>query len=80
MCQNVPTVVCQAPTLCFAGADDPSCEHIVLVLEYVEGPPLVTIAKDGTCKAVLEPVARRLFADVLQVQLIMLRGLLSYGM
>ena len=38
----------------------------MLVLEYVEGPPVISMAQDGTCKRLSHPVAQRLFADMMQ--------------
>ena len=48
--------------------DDGSSPDVVLVLEYVEGPPLLRVAADGSCTPMPEPLARRAFADVFQVR------------
>lgn len=36
-------------------------------MEYVEGPPLVQQASDGSCSAMPEALARRVFRDAFQV-------------
>ena len=51
-----------------AAPDDESSPEVVLVLDYVEGPPLLGAAPDGSCEPLPEPLARRAFADVFQVR------------
>jgi hypothetical protein len=60
---------CPGKTQCtWCHADDPRQPDVVLVLEYVEGPPLVDLAVEGTCRRLAHPVAQRLFADAAQVR------------
>ena len=60
-------------------ADDRRQPEVVLVLEYVEGPRLVSLAPDGTCKRLSHPVTQRLFATTMQVSMQLENFTLSFS-
>ena len=68
-CKNRSEFCTGSETVFTRTSDEDSSPKVVLVLEYVAGPPLLRVAPGGTCAPMAEPLARRAFADVFQVLL-----------